>query len=80
MADPIDLDAIAARGRPDPLSSVDVPSWFVLVTTEERDALLAIARWAQDAPHHDNCMADRSDTDPTNYPWPCTCGRDEVMP
>lgn len=58
-------------------------------TAEQTDALVtevrrlrAIAEWAQDAPHHDGCLA-RHNGSPqaaAARPYPCKCGRDEVMP
>ena len=44
----------------------------------ENAALAAVAEWAQDAPHHDGCVA-RYNDDPnpqTGHPYRCKCGRD----
>lgn len=39
----------------------------------ERDALLAVARWAKEAPHHRRCQRAPATT------YPCTCGRDDAL-
>lgn len=60
----VDLDAIATRtsGRT-----------FITLTKAERDALVAVARWAQSAHHHLGCRWQ------PDISWTCTCGRDDAL-
>lgn len=68
MAD-FNLEDIATR--PELIREIAGTTGLIALTLDERDALVAIARWAQDTPHHDRCLWWRD---------PCTCGRNEVMP
>ena len=74
-----DLDAIERSLERQRADGGCVPT----VEWEEVDDLMAIARWAQDAPHYDGCLA-RHNTDSAlasmAKAYPCQCGRDEVMP
>lgn len=63
-----DLDAIATRGM------WPFETW-TRITLAERDALVAVARWAQDASHHNLC---RKSMYMPKEKQECTCGRDEL--
>jgi len=74
------------------VADIDIESWrrnlltgpsatqdALALALDEIERLRPAARWAKDATHLNGCMASKSDADPTNYPWPCTCGRDEAL-
>ncbi len=69
MAD-FNLEDIATR--PELIREIAGTTGLIALTLDERDALVAIARWAQDTPHHYDC-AKFGDV------RPCTCGRDEAL-
>lgn len=53
MAD-FNLEDIATR--PELIREIAGTTGLIALTLDERDALVAIARWAQDTPHHDRCL------------------------
>lgn len=69
-------------GRSVALASEQADADLIVWMRDHIDRLLAIAEWAQDAPHHDGCLARHNDdpNDPPRNPYRCKCGRDEVMP
>lgn len=77
VADPLDLDAIEARPSEHWVRSTGYGAWVgPVVLPDERDALVAVARWAQDAPHHYGCRGGEALVSASG---PCTCGRDEAL-
>lgn len=54
----------------------------VWVTADQADGLADLIEWANDAPHHDGCMARFNDeqlaNDPPLHPYRCKCGRDSL--
>ena len=65
-----DLDDLATR------SGRRHDGAFVPFTKPERDDVVVVARWAQNAPHHADCPARFGSR---RNPNPCTCGRDEAL-
>ena len=64
-----DLDAIAT----DLIHAHELGYSSVSISLPTADALVAVARWAQEADHLDLCPAQ------TNWADLCTCGRDEAL-
>jgi hypothetical protein len=72
--DRIDLAATASRI---PTDRGGYGQRWCHITDTERDALVAAAQWALDAPHHDGCLANGRDS--VCYLIPCTCNRDAAL-
>ncbi len=78
IGDPVAITAALAAVMPDGRT---VAQWIDAVP-----GLVAVARWAQDAPHHGDCPARHlagggtdNFADYVLVAYPCTCGRDEAF-
>lgn len=73
MVPDLDLDAIATRHLDNVPPTANPANWVVMLSQAERDALVAVARWAQSAHHHLGCRWQ------PDISWSCTCGRDDAL-
>lgn len=80
-----DLDLADITARPE-LVIGGGPTGIIAIDPDERDVLVTVARWAQDAPHHGDCPARHlagggtdNFADYVLVAYPCTCGRDEAF-
>lgn len=69
MSDDVECGCACHTTMPNMCSHCALPP----IDFSERDRLLAIAEWAQDAPHHHGCGIIRGGV------LRCTCGRDEAF-